>query len=856
MGDTKDRDLILNPNEYAYILDATKGLVSCIVGPSKMSLSNTDFLVIFDEGTGKFQKASDIDDAIHTFIVAPENWYVELKNPTVDGSHPMPGTSNMLPTLNIGKKINITGSASFALFPGQMARVIRGHRLHTNQYLKVRVYNAAEANKTLSPVNVTKPENTPTLPDEVQEYLSEKSLMEEPKETSAPAKSYVDGEIIIIKGTECPFYIPQTGFEVIPLGNLLKNGFIRSAVTLENLEYCVKKKENGEQIYIKGPAVVFPEPDENFVKNKDTNDFIFHAYELTDTSGIYVKVLMDYTENGVEHKAGDELFITGKDQQIYYPRKEHAIINYGGREMNHAVAIPEGEGRYVLNRKTGSVTTIMGPKMFLPNPIDEVIVRRVLTREECSLWFPNSTKALEANGHLDQSECGLDEYDANRLHSNSLRKSSGGASFSRGTTYTEPRTIQIDNKYKGVVGIDVYTGYAINVISKTGSRQVVVGPAFYPLAYDETLETLEVSTGKPKTTDTLKKFVYLRTDNNKISDIIELQTKDFVDMEVKLSFCVDFLPEYKDKWFSVENYVKYLTDRVRSILKNTAKTYDADEFYANVTPIIQNTILRKNVGHTEDDSEKTRERGMLFSENGMFVKDIEILKVTVEDNYIGRNFMDYQEKAVTCSLELLSKRKDATKVVEVNKLESTIKESYAALEKVKEELEAAASKRNAQIELELTKLREARVTYLVEQEESRIDARTALNAYDVQRRHADDEENLFVMEEKAILEARVFKEHGDVITQILGAVSPELIASMTSASNNELACQIMKAISPYAISTGESVVDTVTRLTKGTPVEAIVDRIMHPIAKTARAATKTVHLQSNDRDFDDPDEYI
>lgn len=35
-------DLVLAPGEYAFVLDSTKGQVSTIVGPNKVSLSNTD----------------------------------------------------------------------------------------------------------------------------------------------------------------------------------------------------------------------------------------------------------------------------------------------------------------------------------------------------------------------------------------------------------------------------------------------------------------------------------------------------------------------------------------------------------------------------------------------------------------------------------------------------------------------------------------------------------------------------------------------------------------------------------------------------------------------------------------------
>ena len=39
------------------------------------------------------------------------------------------------------------------------------------------------------------------------------------------------------------------------------------------------------------------------------------------------------------------------------------------------------------------------------------------------------------------------------------------------------------------------------------------------------LEVMELSTGKPKNTDALMKTVYLRTKNNKVSDIVAVETK-------------------------------------------------------------------------------------------------------------------------------------------------------------------------------------------------------------------------------------------------------------------------------------------------------------------------------------------
>lgn len=306
----RERDLVLNPNEYAYVLDKTKGLISCVVGSYKMSLSTSDSLVVFNEKTKRFEEAS-FSDAITVFVSAPENWYITLKNPTKDDRHPMPGTSNPLPELKIGKKVNIRGNVSFALYPGQMAKAIQGHRLHSNQYLLARVYDADALEKKES---ITNNIAAGTIISEVGQEntaapgTSAKNNVVGTKETEVFEKKYTIGQLLVIKGTEVPFYIPPTGIEVIPIDGE-KDQYIRDAVTLEKLEYCILKDEQGNKKYIHGAAVVFPQPDETFVKNPK-GGYKFKAIELSDISGIYVKVIADYKENGKQYRAGDELFIT------------------------------------------------------------------------------------------------------------------------------------------------------------------------------------------------------------------------------------------------------------------------------------------------------------------------------------------------------------------------------------------------------------------------------------------------------------------------------------------------------------------------------------------------------------------
>src|SRR5262249_2284783 len=89
--------------------------------------------------------------------------------------------------------------------------------------------------------------------------------------------------------------------------------------------------------------------------------------------------------------------------------------------------------------------------------------------------------------------------------------------FSRASTYTQPRMITLDNKFGGVPSVSPWTGYAVLVTSKTGRRRVEMGPATVLLDYDESLEILGLSSGKPKTQDRLLETPYLRVENNQVA---------------------------------------------------------------------------------------------------------------------------------------------------------------------------------------------------------------------------------------------------------------------------------------------------------------------------------------------------
>lgn len=795
------KDLVLSPNEYAYILDETKGNVGCNVGPHKMSLSQSDRLVIFDNTLKRFVPCESYNKAIQLFTTAPEGWYIALKNPAPGDKHPQVGTSNPIPeNMKIGYKVNIPGPVSFALYPGQMAQVIKGHTLRSNQYLVARVYDAESLNNSKE--------------ERGDEYEGD----------------YINGQILIIKGTEISFYIPPTGIEVKAIDNNPKKGYVRDAVTLERLEYCMLKDEDGNKRYVHGPEVVFPSPTETFIE--DGNGHIKrNAIELSDISGVYVKVISDYKENGKEYHTGDELFITGKDQMIYYPRPEHTFITYNGRVMHHAIAIPKGEGRYIMNRMTGDIKTVRGPAMYLPDPRTEVAVKRILSRSQCELWYPGNREVLEANGYGANANKSLADngtaflnsvvgtfYDAT-MEPSTVSCYTGTPTkketnkISRSNTFTPPRTISLNSsKFEGAVGVDVWTGYAVNVISKDGTRKVVCGPQTILLDYDQTLETLELSTGKPKTTDRLEHIAFLRHENNRVSDIINVETSDFVKAEIKVSYLVNFDMDMQDKWFSVDNYVKHLCDWARAAVKRAVKKFSITDLCDNCSDILLAAIT---------DADKDSGYLHKFEENGMFISDAEMLALRVDDE-IQRLIDDHQETIVTKALQLNAAQASAETEKQIQALSADKERILQEYKRSIADERAKTDKRLFEIEVETNKAHDEEEQRVRQAE---LDLQALMDSIAEAKLERDKKASAAEIEYQTALDevkAKAEDRAAENMKKVLEAISPDLSAALNAENNKEVVQAIAESIAPYAVANGDSVADAINTILRGTTLENVV----------------------------------
>jgi major vault protein len=832
MAETKT-DLVLTQGQYAYVQETTKGTIKVHVGPAVITPSQNESPVRYDGKSGRFVSCNLNESACQSPI-APEDSYLVLENPAKEDVHPS-GTANVV-DLQVGRKININGPVTFALWPTQTARVIQGHQMKSNEYIVVRVYNIDEAKK-----------NWP------HEAFNEDDKIE--------AEAMVIGQLLVIKGTDVSFFIPPTGLEVMPGSD---GAFVRKAVTLERLEYCILLDEDGNKRYEIGPSVVFPKATEAFVmKPKDSaaetpggepgRSVKFKAIELNDQMGLYIKVIADYEEEilisailssgnpgvvkewvasegaakkstkTISYKAGDELFITGKDQRIYYPRPEHAIISYGdekagfARQRYYGVAIPKGEARFVLNKDTGIIRLVRGETVFLPDPRHEVIVRRVLDQKTVNLWYPGNTEAAAYN----QALAALTAATANNYVSDlsymnasldverSMNKQTSGSAglrapssifadtLKRGTQFTPPPTVTLNTKYDGPPVISIWTGYAVQVVDKVGKRRVVQGPDTILLEYDETLERMQLSTGKPKTTDQLYETVYLRVSNNKVSDFISAETKDMVTVGIKVSYRVNFEND-PTKWFAVENYVKLLTDHCRSKLRARIKHLSIKDFIDDSSSVVRDVVLGEH-------EEGTPRAGMAFTENGMRVYDVEVLSTDISDEEVAGLIIDSQQEAVKKTLQVTAKQLE---------LEST--KTVSGIEQEIAELRHSTIMKGIELEREQASHRHELQLSAIQENNSRAEEKEK-GELEITRVNITRAEE--ILEQKKQENAETISLEGkrtEFFKERMEAVNDKLATAIGNAADRDLMGTLAQAVAPIAIMEQEGVGPSIRRLLAGT----------------------------------------
>lgn len=486
--------------------------------------------------------------------------------------------------------------------------------------------------------------------------------------------------------------------------------------------------------------------------------YVRKALRLRKNMGLHMRVVKPFTaKEGDQVPAG--VYASGQDiflkerEGFFFPTEQLEIVG----EVQ-SIPIAEKEGIYVREIESGKITTVAGPTNFLPDPTTQEVVPRYLDPETAALY-------------------GL-------AHPNPMRAIS---------IYIAPST-------------------AVLVTAKN-RREMVQGPQTRILAYDEDLEVLTLSTGRPKSDDKLLSTCFLQVEGNKVSDVVRLKTADHVELEALLSYRVSFVSRSgatgaepqagQESWFQVKNYVALLCDHLGSILRAAARTNSIEAFHANSTDLLRTAILGKKAGAVAGETTEKRP-GRRFEENGMFVYDVEVLDVRILDADVKKLLSDAQRAAIVSEV---GRKQEEMRLANERVREEVNRQIYEAqivtlgkavdLEKAKKE--NAVARLGGVIDLD----RMEKVGRATNEAEALGIASTARNAA------AEKEAEL----ERKALEARVA-----AFEKQMGALAPELISTLKNLGNQSLAAELSKNLAPLAILGGDSVAEVAERLLSALPI--------------------------------------
>jgi major vault protein len=279
---------------------------------------------------------------------------------------------------------------------------------------------------------------------------------------------------------------------------------------------------------------------------------------------------------------------------------------------------------------------------------------------------------------------------------------------------------------------------------------------------------------------------------------------------------VNFISD-PNRWFEVENYVQFLCDHVRAVLKGAIKRYNIEALLAGAFEIMHDIVL----GSMADG----KRPGMNFAENGMQVTDIEVLEVTVEDKDTAALLDKAQQEVVLNNvaiaranreLEVTRQREVIQRQVATARAETAQCQNKLAMEAVQNQLDLELAKLHAEINTHT----EAQKASKAKQENLDVEHQAKLHrerqTADLQQAVASGEQNLRLEVLKAEVESAVQR-----FQAAQGGFSEALLAL----NNHETLVKIAEAMSVQNFVGGRTLTDVLDKIFAGTPLQSLVETV-------------------------------
>lgn len=702
MAERGSRKIPVTERQFLWVQDDDKGEVILHVGPTMVSPTAADRVVI-DDGLGGFRE--DGKARPQRMVELSDSQYAVLYNPLLDrrededpnGSF-RPGRNEARPLRN-GTRHMIPGPCSFYLRPGQRVEVRDAHELASNQYLVVKVYGEVDESAPYFEITSKSAAITTATAEEVEGSSSSAGLEGvEPMELTR-------GQLIVIRGLDTQFYIPPTGVDVVPdltvdekgtrltaeaarkvLGRMpsagpsggeeeARPGRFAGVEQAARARHQVQRAPQQQmmQQQMMEPAPELSESDLSTLLESDVHREALER-EMRKARLVRQAVVLGEKEFCVildadgkrQIKVGparvfpgpyDSFMTTGSNNRIYYA---YELLPQRALWLRFIAPIVQDKLRSRLPRGVE-----LDQEEYFPG--DEMILTGVnsffFPFNEIEILHPLTGQPHVGNDHADVfiEAIGIDQKSG--IYVRDL--TTGEARLVRGkrSYLVDPRkevhitrSVPPDDWNLWIVPGEphkrtsqpVTTPWAISIVvphntavlaASAAGQRVIEGPCVELLEYDEKLVPMTLSTGTPKTDERTIRTCFLRTVGNQVSDVVTVHTSDFVSIDVRVSYRVTFDKAHREMWFNHENYVGVLTDHLRSLVRGRCRQLSLKDLWANIPTIIRDIIL----------GEKTEagRTGRLFEENGMRVTEVEVLTSEILDEEIAELLETVQRESVS-----------------------------------------------------------------------------------------------------------------------------------------------------------------------------------------------------------------
>jgi hypothetical protein len=600
---------------------------------------------------------------------------------------------------------------------------------------------------------------------------------------------------------------------------------VRQAVVLREKEFCVVIDADGCRNIKIGPARVFPGPYDRF-QIEGSRNRIYDAFELLPQRALWLRVVKEIKKAELQVKLprdfklekdhyypGDEVFLTGVSG-FFFPFNEIEVLspdaglafigNDHSKVFVEAIGIDQKSGIYVRDLSTGEARLIRGKRAYLVHPAKEVHINRIVPANDWNHWIVPGEPHKAAK-----------------------------------TPVTTPWALSIVVRH----------GMACLATSAKGQR-VIEGPCVELLEYEESLAYLKLSSGTPKTDASPIKTCFLRTVGNRVSDVIRVETSDFVNIDVDVRFSVTFEQDSKDKWFNHENYIQVMVEHIRSLIRNRCRSMKLSELWPVVPDILRDAILG-------DKDPETGERvGRFFKENGMRITEVEVLRSKILDTEIAAQFDAVQREIVQlqigdhhaqAKLESSKLRADIEKTrlkldTEGEELRSTFNalrrdltqradldviEKKAVCKKTEETCSAELSMAALQSRLErLNTEKDVELTHKARQAEADAAALKVVNMVELEAEAA-----------RSDLNKQVMKAQADADVKRNQSVQPGLIEAMTAIGDKQFLSTAAENMNLVSLVKGKEATSLLTEILGGTKVVKTLKRMKEKVVDLAESAS-------------------